>query len=263
MAIQSVLRLVTDGSAQQSAVAWRLTNALGKAWALSKILSVCLATDASYFGPVAVAGGYVRDTATERTPKDLDIFIDGGHASGPKANLIAAAVCTLLGHGAKARLIPCYGTWAPDVATIIKIEFEPEAIDQEFLWVEGIPIPFSVDIVILGREQLVKNGYTPDQEDARASFLKACIARVDTRLNALGACCTHQLCHSHWIADVLQERIVVQAARASEDLARIQTRVERLASDKYRDWKLWIETPLGELLPLHPPFPDELAPTMK
>lgn len=259
MALSEMLKLVTDGSAQQAAVAMRLSGALGQAFKLAQYLQLFLEEEADYFGPVVVAGGYVRDLATERTPKDLDVFIDGGHAGGPKANLIAAAVCTLLGHGAKARMIPCYGTWAPDVATIIKIEFEDlEDAGQELLYIDGVPIPFSVDIVVLGREQLIKNGYTPDA-DAEVSFLKACVNRVDTRLNCIGASQTQQLVHSEWIADVLNERIVVQSARAGEDLSRIAARTERLAATKFENWTQWIEWPDGEILPMKTDGPDSVV----
>lgn len=248
MALTDMLRLVHDGSAKQAAVAMRLSSALAQAHKLAQYLQLFLSEEADYDGPVCVAGGYVRDLATERTPKDLDIFIDSGHT---KPNLVAAAVCTLFGHGATARFIPVYGTWAPDVASIIKIEFPDDVSEagQEFLYLDGVPIPFSIDIVVLGRQQLLTHGYTPES-NAEVSFLRACVERVDTRLNCIGATPCEQLVHSEWINDVLNERIVVQAARAGEDLSRIAARTERLSTTKYESWSQWIEFPDGDILPM-------------
>lgn len=213
--------------------------------------------DQGYIGPVAIAGGYVRDLAASRLPKDLDVFVDGALVDDRHhAQRLGEQLADYLGHGAVVRTIPCYGTWAKDVDHVVKLEFPPDlAAGQEFLWMNKAPIPYGgVDIVVLRRSEWEKVH--------ACSFLGAVCARVDTRLNCIGASAEAAgpapYAHPAWNDDVENSRIVVQAARASEDLQRIQKRVTRLAAGKYAGWTLHKETEGGGLQPLAPP-PDVTA----
>lgn len=209
----------------------------------------------NYAGPVVVAGGYMRDLAMGRTPKDLDVFLDGGCIKGMEhGKSIGSVIAGILGHGAEVgRAIPCYGTWAADVDSVVKIAF-PADQDQELLYLAGIPVPFSVDLVILRRKEMVKAGYAPSvhlDQNTRDTFLYACLRRVDLRLNAIGSSAQTTRSADQWDADALNSRLVIQWERQqdAEDkaAARIDKRVIRLLADKYVGWTVHLEGPDGEI----------------
>jgi hypothetical protein len=83
----------------------------------------------------------------------------------------------------------------------------------------------------------------------RASFLSAVLARMDLRLNAIGACATSTDCSAYWNDDAAAERLVVQYARAGEDISRVAARFNRFSGPegKYAGWAVMYEGPEGEL----------------
>jgi hypothetical protein len=85
----------------------------------------------------------------------------------------------------------------------------------------------------------------------RASFLAAVLARMDLRLNAIGACATSTDSSAHWNDDALNERLVVQYARAGEDESRVAARFNRFSGPdgKYAGWQVLYEGPNGECHP--------------
>lgn len=202
-------------------------------------------TIARYDGPVAVAGGYVRDLAILREPKDADLFLDSGFVRDEAHALeIGAQISDMFGHGASEKVINGYA-WTKDVAYIIKIEF-PEGQTQKFYWLGNTPVPWAVDLVVLKRDELLKANYIPGNEH---SFLQAVISRVDTRINAIGATPLTSLTAGQWAEDAAQHRIVINSERYGEDSKRIDTRVARLTAGKLKGWSVFHDGPNDELRP--------------
>lgn len=195
---------------------------------------------AGYAGPIVLAGGYLRDTATLRAPKDLDLFLDNDMNS-----IDLRRVAYRFGHemSCASSIVSTYGSWAADVATLCKYRLLPHSA---WPWTE-LPRPESVDLVFLDRETLTKEGYIPvrDRGDetetslADLTFLDACLARVDLRLNAIGI--TERFCRMspHWDDDAEHNRLVIQQGR--HDHARITKRLDRLLADKFAGWTAHME----------------------
>lgn len=244
--------------ATQSSMRFHLETEKGHAVRRATILADYLAgigTSVGYMGPLAIAGGWVRDLALHRHPKDLDVFIDGGSLTRmDEAEKLADALAGYLGHGfLRTRMLPSYGTWAPDLAKVVKIE---QGMGEEPLWLrKDMPIPGFIDLIVLDRKELELGGYRPAAHPGngtRASFLAAVLARVDLRLNAIGATPTGSDWAHAWSDDALHQRLVVQAARLNEGeliSTRILTRIarQREAGAKYEGWNVHRELPDGSL----------------
>lgn len=213
--------------------------------------------EAGYHGPVAVAGGYLRDVALCRTPKDLDLFLDGGRLPAMSdAEELAAAIANRLIGATVGRSIPCYGDWAEDVDFVVSVRLDPSRLPADG-WPKGCTIPQEVDLVILTRDQMVKEGFTPRlTNDAynQELFLKAVLARVDLRLNALGATPAFTHASSQWDMDAYNSRLVIQKTRG-DGTVRIAKRLDRLLLDKFRGWASYREQEDGTITPL--PIGDE------
>lgn len=202
----------------------------------------------NYSGNLAIAGGYLRDIACRKRPKDLDIFFDADHLKDlAHAAAIGQRLCRTIEDGAEVvRTFASYGTWAEDVEGVVSIEL-PEAThycDQL--------IPTKIDLVFLRPSQLKKYGY----DGSEASFLSALCARVDLRLNAIGVSPQGTFVDAGWESDLLEKRLVVQKARLAPgqeaDMKRIQRRLERLAQDKFKGWTVQYELHDGSLTPFLP-----------
>lgn len=217
--------------------------------------------EAGYHGPVAVAGGYLRDVALCRTPKDLDIFLDGGKILGMQgAEQLAAAIANRLIGASVGRSIPCYGEWAEDISCVVSVRLDPQnpPVDN---WPKGCMIPQEIDLVILLRDRMVASGFTPRlTNDAynQELFLKAVLARVDLRLNALGATPAFTHASPKWDLDAYNSRLVIQKTRG-DGTARISKRLDRLLLDKFRGWTAYREQEDGTLTPL--PVGDDGEPS--
>lgn len=201
--------------------------------------------EACYQGPLAIAGGYLRDIALCRTPKDLDLFLDGGKVNGMAgAENLAAAISNRLVGATVGRSVPCYGEWAEDISCVVsvKLPLKDVAIDN---WPKGCIIPQDIDLVILLRDRMVAEGFTPRLvNDAynQELFLKVVLARVDLRLNALGATPAFTAASPHWDMDAYNSRLVIQKTRL-DGAPRIQRRLDRLLLDKFRGWTPYVEQP--------------------
>lgn len=215
--------------------------------------------EAGYHGPMAVAGGYLRDLALYRQPKDLDIFLDGGMVGGMDgAEKLAASISNRLIGASVGRCIPCYGSWAEDIVCVTSVVMPTLPSLRERLsassWPKACPLPeHSIDLVILFRERLLKDGFTPRMVNDvynQELFLKAVLARVDLRLNALGATPGFTTSSSHWDMDAYNSRLVVQSARDDGDRDRIVRRLTRLTSEKFLGWTSYCEQEDGKLSPL-------------
>jgi hypothetical protein len=207
--------------------------------------------EGGYYGPVAVAGGYLRDVALCRTPKDLDLFLDGGKITDMDgAERLAATLANRLIGASVGRSIPCYGEWAEDVACVVPVKLDLSRPPLD-LWPKGCMIPQDVDLVILIRDRMVEHGYTARlTNDAynQELFLKAVVARVDLRLNALGSTPAFTHASPLWDMDAFNSRLVIQKTRG-DGSARIVKRLERLLLDKYRGWTTYCEQEDGSLAP--------------
>lgn len=207
--------------------------------------------EAGYHGPVAVAGGYLRDVALCRTPKDLDLFLDGGIVGDMTgAEELAASIANRLIGATVGRSIPCYGEWAEDIACVVPITLDPSRPPLDN-WPKGCIVPQDIDLVILLRDRLVEGGFRPRLvNDAynQELFLKACLARVDLRLNALGSTPAFTHASPSWDMDAYNSRLVLQKTRDG-DSERIAVRLYKLLLDKFRGWKPYREdTQSGSLL---------------
>ena len=226
-----------------------------------KVQSLCIHLQgilqgAGYFGPVAIAGGYLRDVAIGKdTPKDLDVFLDSGYIreQGVSVRGLAAVVGSLLGVLEKVHVIPCYGDWASDIEMVAKA-----TITADDPLGAGLPAPSSVDIVVLRREEMVKFGYEPTAEDnpyeLQRQFLSIVLSRVDLRLNAIGVTPLVIQQDPEWDHDVLAQRVVVQWERRTDKTERIDKRLARLGGDeeprgKFAGWTQLYEGPDGSLYP--------------
>lgn len=201
-----------------------------------------------YHGPVAVCGGYVRDIALARSPKDLDVFLDSAYVRDRKhAEMLGAAIAIQVKGARVSQIMASYGTWAKDVDVVVKVRLDLD--NQELAWLDRCPIPAEVDLIVLRHQALRDRGYehrlTNDAYNQEC-FLKACLARVDLRLNALGA--TPAFTHSHpeWDFDAYYNRLVVQYAK-HDDLERINKRLKRLGSEKFPNWTQHYELSDGTL----------------
>lgn len=215
--------------------------------------------EAGYHGPLAIAGGYLRDVALCRTPKDLDLFLDGGIVGGMVgAEALAATISNRLSGATVGRSIPCYGDWAEDITCVVSVKLNPAlALDN---WPKGCMIPQEIDLVVLMRDRLVAEGFKPRMvNDAynQEMFLKVVLARVDLRLNALGTTPAFSHASSQWDMDAYNSRLVIQKARG-DGSARIVRRLTRLLQDKFRGWTTYVEQEDGSLTPL--PVGDGPAP---
>lgn len=214
--------------------------------------------EGGYHGPVAVAGGYLRDLALSFPPKDLDIFLDGGKVGGMEgAERLTAFLSNRLIGVSVGRCIPCYGSWAEDISCVSSAVMPtlPELrVRLAKEWPRGCPLPeVSIDLVVLLRDRLVQDGFTPRMvNDAynQELFLRAVLARVDLRLNALGSTPAFTTSSSLWDMDAYNRRLVVQSARDDSDRDRIIRRLERLTSDKFLGWTSYCEKQDGTLTPI-------------
>lgn len=211
-----------------------------------------------YYGPLAVAGGYVRDIALARTPKDLDIFLDSAYVRDRKhAEMLGAAIAIQVKGARVSKLMASYGTWAKDVDLVVKIQLDLD--DQELAWLDRCPIPGEIDLIVLRHQELRDYGYqhrlTNDSYNQEC-FLKACLARVDLRLNSLGSTPVFSHAHPEWDFDAYHNRLVVQLAK-HDDLDRIAARLKRLGSEKFPNWTKHYELPDGSLSDSPPPAPKE------
>lgn len=209
--------------------------------------------EAGYHGALALAGGYLRDVALCRTPKDLDLFVDGGKVQGMAgAENLAAAIANRLIGASVGRSISCYGSWAEDITCVVSVnlssQFQGERIALDG-WPKGCMIPEAIDIVVLIPERLKTEGFTPRlTNDAynQELFLKATLARVDLRLNALGATPAFTYASPDWDMDAYNSRLVIQKTRG-DGTERIAKRLTRLMSDKFRGWTAYREQEDGSL----------------
>lgn len=227
---------------------------------------------AGYDGPVAIAGGYLRDVALGRTPKDLDLFLDSGKVNGMTgAEHLASAISNSLLGATLGRAIPCYGSWARDIASVVSVTTTARIgrgspsgttskggsdVDTEdgllgtnshedsSGWPVGCPAPqSSIDLVVLLRATLSEVGYIPRMvNDAynQELFLKAVLARVDLRLNAIGATPAFVYASPHWDLDAFHQRLIIQTSRI-DDEDRIISRLSRLtdqSNGKYAGWTI-------------------------
>jgi hypothetical protein len=198
-------------------------------------LSVCLS--GTYDGPLVVAGGWVRDQALGFTPKDCDVFIDGGLCTNTDQ---ALQIAHLL--GTPGRQFQSYGTWASDVDHITQVA------------TGDMPL----DLVVLRREAMVKNGYLPDAQQAgsvlpHVSFLRAVLKRLDLRVNGVGACMYGGASLPEFDADVASKMLVLQHSRAIEETDdREDKRLLRLLGGKFQGWSTWAEQADGSITPYKP-----------
>jgi len=212
-----------------------------------------------YYGPCAIAGGYVRDVALGKNPKDLDVFLDGGflREMGVSVTKLAEMLCLMFPGGTRVeRTIPCYGGWATDIDLVVKIDVA-QSEGQTFTYLQGLPIPESIDLIVMRRSALEEHGYlntlslaTVSDTEMAQDFLSHVISRVDLRMNAIGATRDGPQWNPAWDYDALAQRLVVQYARRHDKQERIDKRLERLCSEKFQGWTGLYEGPEGELSPV-------------
>lgn len=250
-----------SGCLQPSEVSSGRVEALHMGQKLARFFEELL-HEGGYHGPVAVAGGYLRDVALCRTPKDLDLFLDGGKIHGMDgAEELAASLANRLIGVSVGRTIPCYGEWAEDISCVvsIRVDLKNPPVD---IWPKGCMIPQEIDLVILLRDRMVETGFIPRMvNDAynQELFLRAVLARVDLRLNALGSTPAFTLASPLWDLDAYNSRLVIQKSRG-DGSPRIVKRLARLLLDKYRGWTTYCEQQDGTLTAL--PIDGEAAITL-
>lgn len=230
-----------------STIAMNRTHVLAIGKTMAKFFEDCLKAG-GYVGPVAVAGGYLRDVGLMRQPKDMDIFIDGGHCKTmDEARKLAEEVSKRVSSFtlSSIKVMPCYGTWAEDVAMVAEVRGDFHA-----LWPTATaPVPEAIDLIVLLRPELIKAGYQARLvNDAwnQESFLSAVLARVDLRLNAIGATPTHTEANPHWDFDAYYHRLVIQHSR-KDGSDRISRRILRLLATKYQGWDIGYEQADGSV----------------
>lgn len=233
---------------QPASISTARTEALHTGQKLARFFGDIL-HEAGHEGPVALAGGYLRDIALCREPKDLDLFLDGGRVNGMAgAEDLAAAISNRLIGASVGRSVPCYGEWAEDISCVVsvKLDVKRTPIDN---WPKGCIIPQDIDLVILLRDRMVEEGFTPRlTNDAynQELFLKVVLARVDLRLNALGATPAFTSASPHWDMDAYNSRLVIQKTRL-DGAPRIQRRLDKLLLDKFRGWTPYVEQEDGTI----------------
>lgn len=192
---------------------------------------------------MAIAGGYLRDLASRRKPKDLDFFFDGNDLNDmAHAAAIGKRICALLEDGAEVtQTFASYGGWALDVECVVRI-----ALPQPTHYCNAL-IPPNIDLVFLRPGQLSKFGF----DGSEATFLTALCKRVDLRLNAIGCSPEHTYLDPHWEEDHAEKRLVVQCARiqpnTASDVKRITKRLERLSETKFKGYSIEYELHDGSL----------------
>lgn len=202
----------------------------------------------SHRASTAVAGGYLRDVALGRYPKDLDVFLDGHcndrHILKDKVEALTAAL-----PGAKVvNFFTTYDKWTPDIDVVCQIGLQAQ---QE--WGFSGPTPETIDLIVLNRYALECSsqdaGGSPAAKafEQSQTFLEALLHRIDLRINTLGATVTDSQAHRAWNYDALYNRLVARYAKL-DDLERVQKRLTRLRSTKFPDWTIHYEGPTGELL---------------
>lgn len=198
-----------------------------------------------YHGPVCVAGGYCRDLALLRDPKDLNVFV-----SSDWADLVPVLGVNIAVNLRGQWLRTSDEVFAPDVEGICRITLDETA------WADRSFIPDAINIVILKSESMLDLGYVPgSQVTEDCSFMQACLARADLRLNSLGACSVVSAYHPEWDDDAYHQRLVVQhrCLTSGEPLKRIEDRLRAFTTDKFVGWDVRYEGPHGELLTEWPP----------
>ncbi len=185
---------------------------------------------AVYDGPVAIAGGWVRDSALGIAPKDIDIFVDGNTVNLESSDRLAELVAVRM-NMQHTHTLKSYGTWAKDVDLVAKLKGEN----------------LDADLIVLRADSLRDQGYHPKYGVGR--FGHAVLARVDLRLNAIGATEMSMSQHRAWDADVELNRLVIQRSRMGEDMARIDHRLRRLSTTKFAGWGCYLEDDRGEAEP--------------
>lgn len=235
-----------------STIALNRTAALhvGQRWA--KFLETATAHE-GYSGPIAVVGGYLRDIALHREPRDLDVFLFGPPEMAA-AQKLAKVVAKQLSPSCEALSgIPSYGGWASDVSFVVPIAVHKDL--STFKWpfpTDEVPIPATIDLVVLDADAMREAGYTPrlvNDGFNKELWLEACLSRVDLRLNALGATANNFTANPNWDFDAFEQRLVVQFSRKDEQ-ERINKRLQRLTTGKYQGWSVFNETQNGEIVPV-------------
>jgi hypothetical protein len=209
---------------------------------------------AHYRGPLVVGGGFLRDLALNKDPKDLDLFLDGGKVEGMAgAEEVTAVLSNSLKGATLGRTIRCYGEWAEDVLCVCKVVLDPNQGPPLDSWPKGCVIPDELDLVFLLRSGISEAGYLPRMVNDvynQEMFLKAVLARVDLRLNALGATPTGTHASPQWDLDAYNSRLVIQKTRTtSSAVNRLSKRLARLTDYKFRGWSMHLEQPDGSLAP--------------
>lgn len=252
-----------------------ISTALGRKDALATAQRLALhiagaLTHVGYAGPVAVAGGYVRDIALARVPKDLDVFLDYSyyrevpgwdHAAGDGWNKRLAAMKFgehLAGHLTGSRCtgsVLNYDNWAEGIEVVVKMQVTPQP-GQELAWLDQCPIPDDIDLVFLGADVLPPPRLVNDYSN-QIGFLRSVIDRVDIRMNAIGATPEAIYSNPEWDFDAYHNRLVVQKSR--HDMPRISRRLKRLKSQKFPQWTIHYEHDDGSLSdnPPEPPPPAD------
>lgn len=246
-----------------------ISAALGRKDALATAQRLALhiaesLTHVGYAGPVAVVGGYVRDIALARVPKDLDVFLDFSYYREPAVKgakskrQLAMQFGEHLGkHLSGSSCIGSvlnYDNWAEGIEVVIKMAVAPVP-GQALSWLDQCPIPDDIDLVFLGKDVLPSPRLMNDRAN-QEGFLKAVIDRVDVRMNAIGATPLVTLSNPEWDFDAYHNRLVVQKSR--HDMPRIERRLKRLKSSKFPQWTIHYEHDDGTLRDSPPEPPPTL-----
>lgn len=200
-------------------------------------------------GGVVTAGGYWRDMAFGNKPKDIDIFILDEHVMGGQYVAAAEQCAAAMGLNPiqPARVLKSYGTWAPDLNVIVKLDMPDDQPD--------------LDVVFIQTDAFVRWGSecrgitVPMFNTAPMPIVSDFIFdRFDLRLNVIGASADRCYLSPQWHHDAENELLVVQHARLQEDYpgaelmdSRIAARVERLITTKFNGWRWGYEGPLGDV----------------
>lgn len=197
--------------------------------------------------PLAIAGGYVRDLALGHIPKDVDVWMDSGNIAESPLE-VANRACRLLGPGwSPGVVLKSYGTWSKDIDWVAKVHYHGPCTYSDGCFVDGLPVPGSIDLIALRRDGLEALGHEVGTRFSRQTFGAAVCVRVDLRANAIGATSEGPVQVYEWDADVEAKRLVVQNARIEECMRRIDKRLARLSTTKYAGWGCFYEGPNGEL----------------
>lgn len=97
----------------------------------------------------------------------------------------------------------------------------------------------AVSIDLFARQHLMAVGYEPQLTNDRfneETFLKAIVASVPIRINAIGATKGHTLADPQWDFDAYHNRFVLKSGAHLDPAERPEETLEALTSGKYRDW---------------------------